>query len=297
MSRQSHTRWVRFALVAIPVLFLAIASLQTRIDVETQTIAQQEEELLLRSGPLLKKLSLGYDSLLADIYWTRAVQYYGSRVGNAGEEFELLWPLLDITTSLDPKLMVAYRFGAIFLSEPAPMGAGRADLAVKLVKRGVAANPDDWRLDSDLGFLYYWYLKNYPEASAAYLDASKKKDAPALMKMMAAEVATKGNSFSASRAIWTEIFETAQDPSIKKNAFQHLQSLQAQQDLLALDRYAEDYRKQTGRYPASARELYESGILSGIPLDPAGIPYVFGPDGKAQLDPKSPVFSDKASNR
>jgi hypothetical protein len=297
MSRQSHTRWVRFALVAIPVLFLAIASLQTHVDVEARTIAQQKEELLLHSGSLLKKLSLGYDSLLADIYWTRAVQYYGSKVGNAGEEFELLWPLLDITTSLDPKLMVAYRFGAIFLSEPAPMGADRADLAVKLVKRGAAANPDDWRLDSDLGFLYYWYLKNYAEASAAYLEASKKKDAPVLMKMMAAEVAAKGNSFSASRAIWTEIFDTAQDSAVKKNAFQHLQSLQVQQDILTLDKYAEDYRKRSGRYPATARELYESGILSPIPLDPAGIPYVFGPDGKAQLDSKSPVFSDKASNR
>jgi hypothetical protein len=297
MSGQSHTRPLRFALVAIPLLFAAIAWLQTRIDSETRTIAQQKQELLLRSGPLLKKLSLGYDSLLSDIYWTRAVQYYGSRVGDKGEKFELLWPLLDITTSLDPKLLVAYRFGAIFLSEPTPMGADRADLAVELVKRGVAANPDDWRLESDLGFLYYWHLKNYPEASAAYLEASKKKDGPVLMKMMAAEVAAKGDSFSASRAIWTEIFETAQDPSVKKNAFQHLQSLQAQQDLLALDKYAEDYHKQTGRYPASARELYESGILTGVPLDPAGIPYIFGPDGKAQLDPKSPVFSDKALNR
>ena len=297
MSGQSHTRSLGFALIAIPILFLAIAWLQTRIDVETRTIAQQKEELLLRSGPLLKKLSLGYDSLLADIYWTRAVQYYGGRVGNAGEKFELLWPLLDITTSLDPKLIVAYRFGAIFLSEPAPMGADRADLAVELVKRGVAANPDDWRLDSDLGFLYYWHLKNYPEASAAYLEASKKKDGPVLMKMMAAEVAAKGDSFSASTAIWSEIYDTAQDPAVKKNAFQHLQSLQAQQDLLALDKYAEDYRRRNGRYPTTTRELYESGILSAVPLDPAGIAYIFGSDGKAQLDPNSSVILDKPSKR
>jgi hypothetical protein len=297
MSGQSHARSLRFALIAIPLLFLAIVLLQTRIDAATRTIAQEKEELLLRSGPLLKKLSLGYDSLLADIYWTRAVQYYGSRVGNKGEKFELLWPLLDITTSLDPHLTVAYRFGAIFLSEPAPIGADRADLAVELVKRGVASNPDDWRLESDLGFLYYWHLKNYPEASAAYLEASKKKDGPVLMKMMAAEIAAKGDSFSASRAIWTEIFETAQDPSTKKNAFQHLQSLQAQEDLLALNKYAEDYRKRTGRYPASVRELYERRVLSGIPIDPAGIPYIFGPDGKAQLDPKSSVILDKPSNR
>jgi hypothetical protein len=297
MTGRSHARSLRFALVAIPFLFLAIVLLQTRIDAESRTIAQQKEDLLLRSGPLLKALSMGYEPLLADIYWTRAVQYYGSRLGNESEKFELLWPLLDIATTLDPKLVVAYRFGAIFLSEPTPMGAGRADLAAELVKRGVAANPDDWRLDSDLGFLYYWHLKNYPEASAAYLEASKKKDAPVLMKMMAAEVAAKGNSFSASRAIWTEIFESAQDPSVKKNAFQHLQSLQAQQDLLALDKFAEDFRIRNGRYPATTRELYETGALSGIPIDPAGIPYIFGPDGKARLDPKSPVTVDKSLNR
>jgi hypothetical protein len=296
MSRQSHTRSLGFALIAIPVLFLAIVWLQTRIDVETRTIALQKEELLVRSAPLLKKLSLGYDSLLADIYWTRAVQYYGTMVVIPGEKFDLLWPLLDITTTLDPKLVIAYRFGAIFLSEPA-VGAGRADLAAELVERGVAANPDDWQLDADLGFLYYWYLKDYAKASAAYLEASKKPDAPVLMKMMAAEVAAKGDSFAASTAIWSEIFETAQDPAVKNNAYQHLQSLQAQQDLLALDKYAEDYRQRNGRYPATTTELYESGILSGVPLDPAGVAYIFGPDGKAQLDPKSSVILDKPAKR
>ncbi len=123
-----------------------------RIEAETRAMAQQQEQLLLRSGPMLKRLSLGYDSLLGDVYWTRAVQYYGSRVGSHGEKFELLWPLLDITTTLDPNLMVAYRFGAIFLSEPRPTGADRPDLAVELVKRGVAANPDDWRTEIRSGF-------------------------------------------------------------------------------------------------------------------------------------------------
>lgn len=293
MTGQSHARSVRLALVAIPVLFAAVAALQIRIDAKTRTVAQQEEELLLRSGPMLKKLSLGYDSLLADIYWTRSVQYYGSKIGSPGERFRLLWPLLDITTTLDPKLLVAYHFGAIFLSEPVPTGADRPDLAVELVKRGVAANPNTWGLDADLGFLYYWHLKDYQDAAAAYLDASKKPDAPIWLKMMAAQVAAKGDSFSTSRAIWAEIFETAQDPVVKKNAFRHLQSLQAQQDLLELDKYAGGYREKYGRYPATVNELYENRILSAIARDPAGIPYIFGPDGKAQLDPKSPVVIEK----
>lgn len=297
MNRRSQTRLLPFVLIVIPILFAAIASLQIRIDAQTRTIAQQKEELLLRSGPLLKELSLGYDSLLADIYWTRTVQYYGSKIGHPGENFELLWPLLDITTTLDPKLMVAYHFGAIFLSEPSPTGADRPDLAVELVKRGVAANPDNWGLDADLGFLYYWHLKDYQSASAAYLNGSKKPNAPVLMKVMAAQVAAKGDSLSTSQAIWTELFDTAQDPALKKNAYQHLQSLQAQQDILELDKYAGDYRERYGRYPATIKELYESGILSGIARDPAGIPYIFGPDGKAQLDPQSPIIVEKPSNR
>ena len=112
-----------------------------------QFSGQAKQELLLQSGPLLKKLSLSYDSLLADIYWTRAVQYYGGVVATHGKNLDLLWPLLDITTTLDPHLIVAYRFGAVFLSEDSPRGLGRADLAVQLVKRGAAANPQEWRLD------------------------------------------------------------------------------------------------------------------------------------------------------
>ena len=97
-----------------------------------------------------------------------------------GANFDLLWPLLDVTTTLDPHLMPAYRFGAIFLSEPGEVGAGRPDLAIELVKRGIAANPSEWRLDTDLGFLYYWRVKDYQNAAAAYLQASKNPEAPAV---------------------------------------------------------------------------------------------------------------------
>jgi tetratricopeptide (TPR) repeat protein len=295
MSGRSHSRALWFALAVIPALFVAIGFLQMHIAAETRAVGQQKEELLLRSGPMLKRLSLGYDSLLGDIYWTRAVQYYGARVGSRGEKFELLWPLLDITTTLDPNLIVAYRFGAIFLSEPMPTGADRSDLAVELVKKGVAANPNSWELSSDLGFLYYWHLKDYEKASAAYLQGSKIPNAPSWMKMMAAQVAEKGNAFSNSLAIWSELYETTQNEKVKKNAFQHLQSLRALQDTFELDQLAEQYRKQYDRYPTSIKELYERGLLQGVPLDPAGFPYTFGTGGKAQVDPTSPITLPKIS--
>jgi hypothetical protein len=289
VSGPSQTRSVWLAVAGVPLLFAAIAAVQMRIDARTRTAGQEKEELLLSSPTAVRKLSLGYDSLLADIYWTRAVQYYGSRVGTPHANFDLLWPLLDITTTLDPKLIVAYRFGAIFLSEPGLAGAGRTDLAIELVKRGVAANPDEWRLDSDLGFLYYFRTKDYADSAAAYLEGSKNPKAPPWMRLMAARVAEKGGSFETSRMIWSEIFESTTDPRIRQRAFEQLQGLKAEEDEQHLDELTEAYQKRFGRYPASLSELRDAGLLPGIPVDPAGYPYLLGQDGKSHLDPQSPV--------
>jgi hypothetical protein len=68
-----------------------------------------------------------------------------------------------------------------------------------------------------------------------------------------------------------------------------LRGLKAQEDEMHLDELAEAYKKRFGRYPSSAGEMRDAGLLPGIPVDPEGYPYVFGPDGKSRLHPKSPV--------
>jgi hypothetical protein len=285
--RQTRRPWA--VLAGVPLLFGAIALLQSRIDAHTRIDSEEREDLLLRSDILVKKLSIGYDPLLADIYWTRAVQYYGARVGIPGTKFDLLWPLLDITTTLDPKLLVAYRFGSIFLSEPDLAGAGRTDLAIELVKRGIAANPNEWRLDADLGFLYYWRLKDYPHAAAAYLQASKNPQAPPMMKMMAARIAAKGGSLGTSRLIWSELYESTTDPTIRQNAWKQLKGLKAQEDETNLNEVCDQYRRRFSHYPSTTKDMRDAGLLNGIPVDPDGYPYVIGPDGKSKLDPRSTV--------
>jgi hypothetical protein len=297
VSQPSQTRALSVALIGVPLLFVSLAALQTRIDALKRNQSQREEVLLLSSPAAVKKLSLGYESLFADIYWTRVVQYYGERIVNGGGQYDLLWPLLDITTTLDPKLVVAYRFGAIFLSQPrAPArtnlvgGAGRPDLAIELVKRGIAANPGRWVLYSDLGFLYYWQMKDYKNAAAAYLAGSAKPKAPQWMKMMAARVAAKGGSLENSSLIWSEVYASTRNPAIQKTAWEMLRSLQAQEDEMRLDALAAAYQKRFGRFPTSTNELLQAGYLTKIPVDPADHPYIFGPGGKSRLAPDSPVI-------
>ena len=289
MSGGNNARVVRVALTAVPVLLISLAFLQQRIDVSAAPLQNEKPELVLRSGAMLKKLSLGYDPLLADIYWTRAVQYFGERVSIRGATFELLGPLLDITTTLDPKLMVAYRFGAIFLSEPAPAGAGRPDLAVDLVKKGIAANPEEWRLYGDLGLIYSIHLKDYQKAAAAYLEGSKIPTAQIYMKAMAASVAQRGDSFETSKMIWAEVYSTTQDALIKRRALQHLESLDAVIDLRDLNKESEAYWEKFGHYPKTIQELRDAGLVAGKLEDPEGFPYVMGADGVPQLNPRSTI--------
>ncbi|MFI5106787.1 MAG: hypothetical protein ACHP79_17835, partial [Terriglobales bacterium] len=120
MKSQNPIAWV--LLLVLPAGFAGIWRLQHGIDAQRQSVSQERDDVLLRSSKLVKAMSLEYAPLLADVYWTRVVQYYGDKRARHDPSFELLWPLLDLTTTLDPNLLVAYRFGSTFLSEPSPRG-------------------------------------------------------------------------------------------------------------------------------------------------------------------------------
>ncbi len=288
MNSQKSIAWL--LLLVLPAGFTGIWRLQHSIDTERASLNQERDDVLLRSGKLVKLMSLEYAPLLADIYWTRAVQYYGNKHMRGQANLELLWPLLDITTTLDPNLLISYRFGAMFLSQAAPTGAGRPDLAVQLIQRGIQANPDYWRLYEDLGFVYYFDLKDYPKASEAFLEGSKKPNAQLWMRVMAAKVSAEGESFETSAFLWRDIYESTADPSVKKNALLNLQLVKAKEECKNLDALADAYAKRFGHRPARMSEMVQAGLLRGIPGDPLGYAYVFGEDGKAELNLESPLL-------
>jgi hypothetical protein len=280
-------------LVLLLLGFAGVWQLQQQIDRERAALHQERDELVLRSGKLIKAMSLEFAPLMADIYWTRVVQYYGDKRARHDPNFELLWPLLDITTTLDPNLLVSYRFGSTFLSEPSPRGAGHPELGIELLERGITANPEYWRFYEDLGFIYYFELKDYAKASAAFAEGSKNPDAQIWMKIMAAKIAAEGESLATSIFLWTEVYQTAKDPKVKENALTHLQLLRAAQDCKQLDALADEFQKRTGRRPSRIGELVQAGLLSSLPVDPMGYAYVFGPDGRTELNLDSPLLEQQ----
>lgn len=267
----------------------ALWPLQRAIDHSRQQLPENTEILYATSGEALRHWSMGFNGLLADIYWTRAVQYYGRRSLDHATRFDLLEPLIRITTELDPHLLIAYRFGAIFLAEKPPEGAGQPERALTLVRRGIVANPDYWRFWQDVGFIDYWDLKDYKAAERAFETGARQPGALVWMRAMAATVAAQGGEWQTSRLLWSEIYSTAGSEQVRRSAIKHLAAMQAQQEMAQLNALVAQYRKAHGNTPHSLGDLVRAGCLKAVPLDPSGVPYVLKPDGRVGLGQGSAI--------
>jgi hypothetical protein len=293
---------MKAACMALIVVGLAAAiSLQAARDRWYPTIASPVDELYFTNGDAVGRLALSYKSLLSDIYWIRAVQYFGStriearsgaaRKAPATARYDLLYPLLDVTTSLDPSFNIAYRFGSIFLAEEYPLGPGRPELAIKLLDKGFAANPHKWQYVYDKAFVYSWALHDDKQAAHWFNEAAKVPGSPEWMPGMAAFMLEQGGDRRRSRMLWQQIHDSAEHEYVRDNAAFHLHQLDAVDAADQLTALVRRYEAETGAPVRSFEPLVSRGILPGIPTDLDGAPFVIDPGtGRVDLDARSRFY-------
>src|SRR4029077_16637007 len=195
----------RVTVVFSLLLTLSLAGsvlLLRRMD-QVRTGATLQDVLYISSPKALKKMSLGYDGLLADIYWTRAVQYFGNRHHDGARRYDLLAPLLEITTALDPHLLVAYEYGANFLAPKSPAGGGMPERAIELEEFGIRNNPDEWRLYYNEGFIRYMELKDYAGAAEVFASGSRVPYAHPFLAILAGKMAEHAGDQQMARMMWS----------------------------------------------------------------------------------------------
>src|SRR6478672_1769692 len=153
--------------------FAALIVLSSRIDATRPQMPEGYEDTDLNfSGSRLRGFAFGAEGLIADWYWTRALQYIGEKMLKHPDtpidledlselEPRLLYPLLQNATGLDPHFIAAYSYGAMVLP------AIDKQKAIDLTKQGIVNNPDSWRLYQHLAYIY-WKLGRYEEASETY---------------------------------------------------------------------------------------------------------------------------------
>ena len=268
-------RWLYVGIAALTVLSLAVQIVRDR---GWEPYQPPSGVMWIRSGPLAQRLALGFDNLVADAYWMRAVIYFGGqRQAKGAQNFDQLYPLLDLVTSLDPHFKVAYRFGSIFLAEPFPGGAGRIDQAVQLLQKGAAVDPRRWEYVLDIGFVYYWWAHDYVRASEWFKKAGEIPGAATWLAPLAATTLAEGGNRQSSRQLWTELRDTTDVEWIRTNASHRLKQLDAMDVIDALNGISQDFAKRRGRPPASWQELAADKKWRGIPADSSGVPFALDP--------------------
>ena len=261
------------AMMTLVALFVSSAEVRDRVYAASRV---ETRLLYIPDGEVLDRMALSFDVLLADVYWIRALQHYGGtkRAVDGEKRYELLGPLLDIATTLDPRFNAAYRFGAIFLTEGYPNGPGRPDLAIALLQKGIEEMPDKWEYYMDIGFAYYWWLQEYDTAAAWFEKAADVPGASWWLRSLAANTLAMGGSRASSRMLWQQIYDAADNDWIRNESARRLTQLRALDDIDQLIGAAQRFIAQRDRPPRSWEELIEAGLLVGIPVDPTGRPYV-----------------------
>jgi tetratricopeptide (TPR) repeat protein len=279
-------------------ILLALASLGAAIGVQVvrDRVYSRDQFLeravmYVRSGPALNRIVLSFDALAADVYWIRALQHYGGdRLARDGRrKYELLYPLLDLTTALDPYFTIAYRFGAIFLSESYPGGAGRPDQAVALLRKGIARQPAKWQYYHDIAFVYYWQLRDMQAAAKWFRMAAAQPDAPNWLDTVAASVLIQGGDRASARFLLQEILKS-DEVWLQRMATRGLLQVDALDIIEQLRPIVAAHAPPAGE-PYSWQRLIRIGVLRNIPVDPTGTPFDLDPaTGAITVSPRSELY-------
>ena len=182
----------------------------------------REEWLFLPEAAQLKPMLLGFHGVAADLLWIQIVQYVGTHV-ETDMKFPQLSKALELTTSLDPRFLEPYRLGGLFLL----YFARQPQAAVSLLERGAAANPDRWELPHDLGRYYYLEVQDYDRALQWWERAAKLPDRPDYLPRFVARLYARTGQMETVLDLWSELYRTAQNDSVRSLALQEIERLKA----------------------------------------------------------------------
>lgn len=299
-DRSNSRRTGTFLLVIIAGM-VGVVSLARWIDSHRPTADPSiESEKLYLDGHTVRRLSLGFNGLVADWYWMRSLQYVGQKIldakghlqlDNLGQlNLTLLAPLLDTATTVDPHFLEPYQYAAVVLADVDPQQA------IRIMQKGIAANPSVWRLYQHLGYIY-WQQGDFQAASEAYAKGAAVPGAPLWMEAMKAQMLAKGGSRSTARQIYERMYQETDDLNVKEMARRRLLQIQSFVERDEIRRVLGEYAAREKRCAASWKDvsdaLRRAGLpldASGAPLDPANAPYRLVQAGcDVDLDSRSEV--------
>jgi len=227
--------------------------------------------IYIPSGKYLKFATFGYSSVVADLIYLWAIQYYSDY--SIPDRFKYLDHIFSIIAELDPRYVDPYEIGALI----AAAEAQDIGLAFKILDRGLEKNPNQWIFPFEAASFAQMTKKDFQLARAYYKKAMDIKGSPDLIKRLYANAAFKAMDFKTSWETWLEVYNTAKEDWIKKIASNHLYQVKAAMDIQAIGEALAKFKEKYGHNPSSLDELTKTGWLSSLPKDMDGKDYVYDP--------------------
>ena len=226
---------------------------------------------------LAQLAALGFDAVLADYYWMRAVQIVGSDAGTAGRS-DLIGRLIDVVTTLDPWVGHPYRFAALWMTDD----ESAVRKANALLERGIAHHPQDWLNRFHLGFNHFFYFGENAEAAAALEPAVGLPGAPRYLGRLVARLRSEagGGELEAAASFLNELLRQNPDPYVKAEYEKALDEIETERLARRLDTAREEFKRRHHRDIRSVEELVRirPPVLRVLPPEPHGWEWTLDPE-------------------
>jgi hypothetical protein len=216
-------------------------------------------------------MSLGFDAALADYYWLQAVQAIGGDQPMTAELGAHIGRVIDVVTTLDPWVDHPYRFAAIWLTET----EDNVRTANRLLERGIAHHPDEWRNRFYLGFNLFFYLTENEAAADQLMAASELPGAPAYLGRLVARLRAETADIDVAETLLWELIQNTEDETIRQGYMAALDEIEIEKKARFLDRARAAFNELYGRDITSVDELVSGAhpMLERLPdPEPESLP-------------------------
>src|SRR5438067_1777722 len=159
---------------------------------------------------LLRPMALGYNNVLADLLWFRAISYFGEHY-QGNREYPWLARMCDLVTDLDPRAEHVYRFAGLIL----PWAAHRTDDGIRMLSKGVTNLPRSWVLRYHLGMTYYFFKHDAAHAAEYLGQAARLPGASPLVARLAVLLRARQQGAATTLEFLHQMREESTSPQVR----------------------------------------------------------------------------------
>ena len=262
-----------FSTIFLVILLILSCGIFMSLKVKTDNISRKKipgsSIIYVPSGQYLKFATFGNSSLLADLIFVWAIQYYSDYT--IPDMYEYLDHIFSIINELDPSYLDPYDIGAVI----AAYEAQDLDLALKILDRGLEKNPEEWLFPYMAAHYAQMIKKDHKLAQEYYKKAMNIEEVPPIVERLYANAIFKSMDYKRALQTWLEIYKTAKDERTKKIASNHIYNITATIDIQKINEAIEKFKESYGRNPMELSQLVRAGFLDSLPKDLDGKEYIY----------------------